>query len=212
MRAREFISEELSEAGRALTVSQDMLTNVKKLWQFINRNLYDLAIMANSEGKQSKPYIDERLESLLHTADGQPVIIAFDMGSGIEFDNGVLYIPIVTMWRYRSIIIRERFIKDVMSALGYQTSVREDWQKANKRDKTDGMSQKAVNAYRRENPGSKLQTAVTTKPSKLKKGSKASKRRKSYCSRSKGQMDMHNISCAKDPDKAICKARRRWNC
>ena len=90
--------------------------------------------------------------------------------------------------------------------------VAEDWQKANKKDKTDGMSQKAVNAYRREHPGSKLKTAVTTKPSKLKKGSKASKRRKSYCSRSKGQMNMHNISCAKTPDKAICKARRRWNC
>ena len=90
--------------------------------------------------------------------------------------------------------------------------VAEDWQKANKRDKTDGMSQKAVNAYRREHPGSKLKTAVTTKPSKLKKGSKASKRRKSYCSRSRGQMKMHNISCAKTPDKAICKARRRWNC
>jgi hypothetical protein len=90
--------------------------------------------------------------------------------------------------------------------------VNEDWQKANKRDKTDGMSQKAVNAYRRENPGSKLKTAVTTKPGKLKKGGKASKRRKSYCSRSRGQMKMHSISCAKTPDKAICKARRRWNC
>ena len=88
----------------------------------------------------------------------------------------------------------------------------EDWQKANKRDRTDGMSQKAVNAYRRENPGSKLKTAVTTKPGKLKKGGKASKRRKSYCSRSRGQMKMHSISCAKTPDKAICKARRRWNC
>jgi len=88
----------------------------------------------------------------------------------------------------------------------------EAWQKANKRDHTSGMSQKAVNSYRREHPGSKLQTAVTTKPSKLKKGSKASKRRKSYCSRSRGQMKMHNISCAKTPDKAICKARRRWNC
>jgi len=88
----------------------------------------------------------------------------------------------------------------------------EAWQKANNRDKTDGMSRKAVNTYRREHPGSKLQTAVTTKPSKLKKGSKSSKRRKSYCSRSRGQMKMHNISCAKTPDKAICKARRRWNC
>jgi hypothetical protein len=90
--------------------------------------------------------------------------------------------------------------------------VNEDWQKANKQDKTDGMSRKAVKAYRRENPGSKLKTAVTTKPSKLKKGGKASKRRKSYCSRSRGQMKMHSISCAKTPDKAICKARRRWNC
>lgn len=90
--------------------------------------------------------------------------------------------------------------------------INEDWQKANKRDKTDGMSQKAVNAYRREHPGSKLKTAVTTKPSKLKRGSKASKRRSSYCSRSRGQMKMHSISCAKTPDKAICKARRRWNC
>lgn len=93
-----------------------------------------------------------------------------------------------------------------------QDIVNEDWQKVNKRDKTDGMSRKAVNAYRRENPGSKLKTAVTTKPSKLKKGSKASKRRSSYCSRSRGQMKMHSIDCSKTPDKAICKARRRWNC
>ena len=93
-----------------------------------------------------------------------------------------------------------------------EQGVAEDWQKANKRDKTDGMSKKAVNAYRRENPGSKLKTAVTTKPSKLKRGSKASKRRSSYCSRSAGQQKMHNISCSKTPDKAICKARRRWNC
>lgn len=90
--------------------------------------------------------------------------------------------------------------------------VNEDWQKVNKKDKTDGMSRKAVNAYRRENPGSKLKTAVTTKPSKLKRGSKASKRRSSYCSRSAGQKRMHNIDCSKTPDKAICKARRRWNC
>ncbi len=88
----------------------------------------------------------------------------------------------------------------------------EDWQKVNKKDKTDGMSRKAVKAYRRENPGSKLKTAVTTKPSKLKRGSKASKRRSSYCSRSAGQKRMHNIDCSKTPDKAICKARRRWNC
>ena len=85
----------------------------------------------------------------------------------------------------------------------------EDWQKVNKSDKTDGMSQKAVNAYRRENPGSKLKTAVTGNP---KKGSKDAKRRSSYCSRSEGQKKMHNIDCTKTPDKAICKARKRWKC
>ena len=106
----------------------------------------------------------------------------------------------------------ESLTDDELYVFAVTQPVMEDWQKANKKDKTDGMSQKAVNAYRRENPGSKLKTAVTTKPSKLKKGSKASKRRKSYCSRSRGQMKMHNISCAKTPDKAICKARRRWNC
>ena len=106
----------------------------------------------------------------------------------------------------------ESLTEDELYAFAVTSQLNEDWSKVNKKDKTDGMSQKAVNAYRRENPGSKLKTAVTTKPSKLKKGSKASKRRKSYCSRSKGQMNMHNISCAKTPDKAICKARRRWNC
>ena len=104
------------------------------------------------------------------------------------------------------------FTVDGYAGAGKYLDESEAWQKANNRDRTNGMSRKAVKAYRREHPGSKLQTAVTTKPSKLKKGSKASKRRKSYCSRSKGQMKMHNISCAKTPDKAICKARRRWNC
>ena len=108
----------------------------------------------------------------------------------------------------------ENLTDDELYVFATTTTVMETeaWQKANKRDKTDGMSRKAVKTYRREHPGSKLQTAVTTKPGKLKKGSKASKRRKSYCSRSRGQMKMHNISCAKTPDKAICKARRRWNC
>jgi len=72
-----------------------------------------------------------------------------------------------------------------------------------------GMTQAGVAAYRRMNPGSKLKTAVT---GKVKAGSKSAKRRSSYCSRSAGQMKMHNISCSKTPDKRICAARRRWKC
>ena len=106
----------------------------------------------------------------------------------------------------------ESLSDDELYVFAVTQPVLEDWQKVNKKDKTDGMSKKAVNAYRREHPGSKLKTAVTTKPSKLKRGSKASKRRSSYCSRSAGQKKMHHIDCSKTPDKAICKARRRWNC
>ena len=91
----------------------------------------------------------------------------------------------------------------------WRSELGEDWQKVNKSDKTDGMSRKAVAAYRRENPGSKLKTAVTGDP---KPGSKDAKRRKSFCARSKGQQDMHNIDCSKTPDKPVCKARRRWKC
>ena len=97
-----------------------------------------------------------------------------------------------------------------MLAMGEEVEqVDEDWQKVNKSDKTDGMGDAAIKAYRRENPNSKLKGAVTGNP---KKGSKDAERRKNYCDRSKGQQDMHNIDCTKTPDKPICKARRRWKC
>jgi hypothetical protein len=89
----------------------------------------------------------------------------------------------------------------------------EDWQKVNRKDKTSGMSSKAVKAYRRENPGSKLKTAVTTKPSKLKRGSKAAKRRKSFCARMSGMKKAHaSAKTKRNPDSPINKALRRWNC
>jgi len=88
--------------------------------------------------------------------------------------------------------------------------ITEDWNKANRRDKTDGLSQKAVNAYRRENPGSKLKTAVTTKPSKLKAGSKDAKRRKSFCARMSGNKGPMKKPNGKPTPKAL--ALRRWNC
>lgn len=90
---------------------------------------------------------------------------------------------------------------------------KEDWQSVNRKDKTDGLSQKAVNAYRKENPGSKLKTAVTKKPSQLKKGSKDAKRRSSFCSRMKGMKKrLTSAKTARDPDSRINKALRRWNC
>jgi hypothetical protein len=94
-----------------------------------------------------------------------------------------------------------------------ELAINEDWQKVNKSDKTDGMSRKAVKAYRRENPGSKLKTAVTKKPSKLKKGSKDAKRRKSFCARMSGMKKSRaSAKTKRDPNSPINKALRRWNC
>ena len=90
-----------------------------------------------------------------------------------------------------------------------EATIIEDWQKVNRKDKTDGLSQKAVNAYRRENPGSKLQTAVTEKNPKGKRAA----RRKSFCSRMGGMKKrLTSAKTARDPDSRINKALRRWNC
>jgi hypothetical protein len=88
--------------------------------------------------------------------------------------------------------------------------ITEDWNKVNHHDKTNGLSQKAVNAYRREHPGSKLKTAVTTKPSKLKAGSKDAKRRKSFCARMSGNKGPMKKPNGEPTPKAL--ALRRWNC
>ena len=72
-----------------------------------------------------------------------------------------------------------------------------------------GMTAKGVAAYRRKNPGSKLQTAVT---GKVKKGSKAAKRRKSFCARSLGQLKKSSAKTRNDPNSRIRQARRRWKC
>ena len=71
-----------------------------------------------------------------------------------------------------------------------------------------GMTAKGVAKYRRQNPGSKLQTAVT---GKVKPGSKDAKRRKSFCARSAGQMKQFP-KAAKDPNSRLRQARRRWKC
>ena len=108
-------------------------------------------------------------------------------------------------------IIKAKPLKESMS--NWREDLGEDWQKVNRKDKTDGMSKAAVKAYRKENPGSKLKTAVTKDPKKLKKGSKSAKRRLSFCRRMKGmKKKLTSAKTSRDPDSRINKALRRWNC
>ena len=76
------------------------------------------------------------------------------------------------------------------------------------KSKTGGLTAKGRAKYNRAT-GSNLKAPVT---GKVKPGSKAAKRRKSFCARSAGQAKMHNVNCRKTPNKRICQARRRWKC
>jgi hypothetical protein len=87
------------------------------------------------------------------------------------------------------------------------------WQRKEGKNPEGGLNQKGIASYRAENPGSKLSMAVTTKPSKLKAGSKSANRRKSFCARMSGmKRKLTSAKTASDPDSRINKSLRKWNC
>ena len=84
------------------------------------------------------------------------------------------------------------------------------WQRKEGKNPAGGLNAKGVASYRAANPGSKLKMAVTTKPSKLKAGSKAANRRKSFCARMSGMPGPMKKPNGKPTRKAL--ALRKWNC
>ena len=85
------------------------------------------------------------------------------------------------------------------------------WTRKEGKSESGGLNKKGVASYRAANPGSKLKTAVTTKPSKLKKGSKAAKRRKSFCARMTGMRKRQKASNNTGQDR-LSKSLRKCNC
>lgn len=84
------------------------------------------------------------------------------------------------------------------------------WQRKEGKNPEGGLNRKGIASYRRENPGSKLSMAVTTKPSKLKPGSKPWKRRKSFCARMGGMPGPMKDEKGRPTRKAL--SLRKWNC
>ena len=128
----------------------------------------------------------------------QPYIGSYIKGSlgGVKVSN-----PSLVKYYGDKIMPRENFAKGTMPARN----------KKNFRPTKSGagMTRAGVKAYRRLNPGSKLKTAVT---GKVKPGSKAANRRKSYCARSLGQLKRSSAKTRNDPNSRIRQARRRWKC
>ena len=87
------------------------------------------------------------------------------------------------------------------------------WQRKEGKNPTGGLNQTGVDSYKDEHPGSELKTAVITPPSKLKKGSKAAKRRLSFCARMTGmKKKLTSSKTANDPNSRINKSLKKWNC
>jgi hypothetical protein len=84
------------------------------------------------------------------------------------------------------------------------------WQRKEGKNPKGGLNAAGIASYRKQNPGSKLQTAVTTEPSKLKPGSKDAKRRKSFCSRMGGTPGPMKDEKGRPTRKAL--SLRKWNC
>jgi len=83
------------------------------------------------------------------------------------------------------------------------------WQRSEGKNPEGGLNAKGVASYRRANPGSKLKTAVTTKPSKLDPDSKDAKRRKSFCARMSGVSGPTSKN-GKPTRKGL--ALKKWDC
>jgi len=142
------------------------------------------------------------------------------MERSINMMRGVVKDPNMQIpaWVQSKVTLAADYIE---TAAGYMSSKNEEvdleetaaWQRKEGKRESGGLNQKGVDSYRRENPGSKLKTAVTTEPSKLKAGSAAANRRKSFCARMSGMKKrLTSAATAKDPDSRINKSLRKWNC
>jgi hypothetical protein len=103
--------------------------------------------------------------------------------------------------------------KEGKSFDSFMTEASPAWQRKEGKNPEGGLNKKGIASYRKENPGSHLSLAVTTKPSELKKGSKSANRRKSFCSRMSGmKKKLTSAKTANDPNSRINKSLRKWNC
>jgi hypothetical protein len=117
-----------------------------------------------------------------------------------------LFMEIAEKYNLDPEVIWEEF-EDVSDEELYESAA---WRRSEGKDPKGGLNRKGIASYRRENPGSKLSMAVTTKPSKLKPGSKAANRRKSFCARMGGMKGSMKKPNGEPSRKAL--ALRKWNC
>lgn len=118
-----------------------------------------------------------------------------------------------TCWAgYKAVGVKSKNGKTVPNCVPEEVQVEESaaWQRKEGKNPEGGLNRKGIASYRRENPGSKLSMAVTTKPSKLDPDSKSAKRRKSFCARMSGMPGPMKDEKGRPTRKAL--SLKKWNC
>ncbi len=211
------------EYSMARSELSTIISAAKRLKKKVGKGEGSLEAWVQSKITKAADYIDTAADYL---DSGQGKV---DESTTIEDANGNTFAQVIDIvgpnhmqpvvdedcWKgYKQVGMKKKGPKIVPNCVkeeysNWREELSEDWQSVNRKDKTDGLSQKAVKAYRRENPGSKLQTAVTEKKPK----GKRAKRRASFCRRMSGMKEkLTSAETARDSDSNINKALRRWNC
>jgi len=139
------------------------------------------AIAMKKAGKKPK---NEEVEAQFDLIEEAIEQLAFDNNVDSEF-----------IWERLETLTDEELLEYAVDAKGYKSS-------------TGGLTQKGRDAY--NSKGAHLKAPVTTPPSKLNPGSKAAKRRKSFCARMSGVDGPMTKPNGEPSRKAL--ALRKWNC
>ena len=184
------------EYSMARSELSTIVTAAKRLRKKIGKGEGNLKAWVQSKITKAADYIDTAAD-YIDSGEMKKESVS------IEDANGNDYIEFIDLIKPEKIKTFNQFVTEASAA----------WQRKEGKNPKGGLNAAGVASYRAQNRGSKLQTAVTTEPSKLKPGSKDAKRRKSFCARMSGmKKKLTSAKTANDPNSRINKSLRKWNC
>ena len=184
------------EYSMARSELSTIISAAKRLRKKISKGEGELEAWVQSKITKAADYIDTAAD-YVDSGEMQKESVT------IQDANGNDYVEFIDLIKPEKIKTFNQFVTEASAA----------WQRKEGKNPEGGLNKKGIASYRREHPGSHLSLAVTTKPSKLKPGSKKANRRKSFCSRMKGmKAKLTSAKTAHDPNSRINKSLRKWNC
>ena len=130
LRDKDFLWDQLYYLPRRMvSAGTNTLASAKKLWQFTNKYIDDLASLASTWDDHNDVYVEHKLGNLFKTSEGKRIKVGFVMGGGkIRMHNDILLVPVEFMYNFRGGQDSQGFVNEVMAAIQSAESVREGWE------------------------------------------------------------------------------------